>query len=170
MRPEAGTYPDYYDNYIPLVPEGDIISALLKEEKETSGFFQAIPAEHAGYAYAEGKWTIAQVLNHCIDTERIFSYRALRFARKDPLQPLPFDQDSYVTHSESECRTLSELLEEFRTVRAATISLFRSFSNDALLRTGNTAAGPATVLAIGYTICGHNRHHARIVSERYLKK
>jgi uncharacterized damage-inducible protein DinB len=170
MRPEIGTYPHYYENYIPLVKENNLRDALLENEKETFHFFDGM-AEHMGeYAYQDGKWTIKQILNHLIDTERIFAYRALRFARKDEQQTLSFEQDDYVANAATEQRSLKDLLDEFLSVRKASISLFGGLSQDALLRAGQTAAGKATVSAIGFTICGHNLHHISIIKERYLKK
>jgi uncharacterized damage-inducible protein DinB len=169
MRPSRETYPDYYENYIPLVKENTIKEALLNNEKEILAFFKSIPSSKGDFAYAEGKWTIKGVLNHIIDTERIFSYRALRFARKDYQQPLPYEQDDYVANAELSERTLEDLIHEFETAREATISLYNSFGNDALQRIGQTAAGKASVNAIGYTICGHATHHINVLRERYLK-
>lgn len=169
MRPQAGTYPDYYNNYIPLVKDLTLREALYTNHNETIFFFKNITADLEDFRYAEGKWTIKEVLNHCIDTERIFAYRALRFARKDAQQPLSFDQDLYVAGSEVSGRSLEDLIREFETVRAASVSLFNSFSDDVLLRTGKTAAGETTVLALGFTICGHNTHHINVIRERYLK-
>jgi uncharacterized damage-inducible protein DinB len=169
MRPARETYPDYYENYIPLVKENTIKEALLENEKTVLNFFRNIPSSKADFAYADGKWTIKGVLNHLIDTERIFSYRALRFARKDFQQPLPYDENHYAEHAELAERTLDDLIHEFETVRKATISLFNSFSNEALQQVGQTAAGKAGVNAIGYTIVGHAIHHMNVVKERYLK-
>ncbi|MGZ3900130.1 MAG: DinB family protein [Bacteroidia bacterium] len=169
MRPPKGTYPEYYENYIPLVKQENIKEALLENERETLGFFGAIPDNMGDHSYAAGKWTIKAVLNHIIDTERIFSYRALRFARKDDAQPLPYEQDLYVANAELYKRSLADLVLEFKTVRQATLSLFNSFSKEALILIGQTAAGKASVNAIGFTICGHSIHHINIVRERYLK-
>lgn len=168
MRPLPGTYPDYYQNYIPLVKEDTICEALLSNMREVCDFFKTIPASKENFAYAPGKWTTKGVLNHLIDTERIFAYRALRFARKDAKKPLPFEQDDYVAGAETEKRSLADLTLEFETVRWSTVSLYKSFSEEALLRMGETAAGNASVLAIGYTVCGHYLHHMKVLKERYL--
>jgi uncharacterized damage-inducible protein DinB len=170
MRPKRESYPDYYENYIPLVKENDVLSALRNNEKETIDFFSSVNPELEAYSYEKGKWSIKEVLNHLIDTERIFSYRALRFARKDAQQPLPFEQDDYVANAELTGRSLKDLIHEFETVRRSSISLFESFHPEALERIGTTAAGKASVNAIGFTICGHNIHHMKVVRERYLKK
>jgi hypothetical protein len=169
MRPPKGTYPEYYENYIPLVKQENIIEALLENERETLSFFGAIPENMGDHSYAKDKWSIKAVLNHINDTERIFSYRALRFARKDYAQPLPYEQDDYVANAELENRTLADLVLEFKTIRQATSSLYKSFGKEALERIGQTAAGKASVNAIGFTICGHSIHHINIVRERYLK-
>lgn len=170
MRPQKGTYPDYYENYIPLVKQNSVLQALNENEKELIAFFSSIKPSMENNAYELGKWTIKEVLNHIIDTERIFTYRALRFARMDEKQPLSFEQDEYVKNADLSQRNLQDLVNEFETVRRASLSLFNSFSNETLLRSGITAAGRATVLAIGFTICGHGIHHMNVISERYLKK
>jgi hypothetical protein len=170
MRPEKGSYPGYYENYIPLVQEGDLLSALTHNLTLLQTRLRAVPAEKENYAYAEGKWTVKQLVMHLIDTERVFAYRALRFARKDPQQPLPFNENDYAAAADVSDRDLASLLEELESVRQSSIFLFRHLSPDVLLRSGQTAAGATTVLAIGFTICGHAIHHLNVLSERYLKK
>ena len=170
MRPAKGTYPDYYENYIPLVKQNSVLEALKADEKETIRFFSSIPSSKENYTYDLGKWSVKQVLNHVIDTERIFSYRALRFARKDDQINPSYEQDDYVAAAELTNRNLLDLVNEFESVRKATISLFNSFNDETLQRLGNTAAGKASVNAIGFTICGHNIHHINVVKERYLQK
>lgn len=170
MRPEKGSYPEYYENYIPLVKQENIITALTQNLSEVKALISSVPASKEDYAYAGGKWTVKQLLLHVSDTERIFSYRALRFARKDPQQPLPFEENDYAAAADVSGRSLADIMQELETVRVATLSLFKSFSQDELLRSGNTAAGRSTVLAIGFTTCGHATHHMNILRERYLKK
>jgi hypothetical protein len=168
MKPEKGTYPPYFENYIPNVQEDNLILAFQNNWKEISKTLGAIPYARENYAYAPGKWTIKQMVNHLIDTERIFAYRALRFARKDPQQPLTFEEDHYAANADVSRRSLAELLEEFDTVRKATLSLYTSLPPEALHLSGNTAAGPCTVLAMGYAICGHAAHHLKVLKSRYL--
>ncbi|MBK9283783.1 MAG: DinB family protein [Sphingobacteriaceae bacterium] len=170
MRPEKNTYPEYYENYIPLVTQPDVKSAFIENEKETLALLADVTPNLENYAYADQKWTIKEVLNHIIDTERIFAYRALRFARNDAQQPLPYDENEYIKHVDLSHRDLNNLINEFRSVRAASITLFESFTETELLRIGNTAGGKCSVLAIGYTICGHAKHHLHVIRERYLKK
>jgi hypothetical protein len=167
MRPEKGTYPAFYDNYIPYVKQEDVMVALEQSWAELKEAFSSISKDKEDYAYAPGKWTIKQMLLHISDTERIFSYRALRFARKDPQQVLPFEENDYAAAADVSKRSLADILAEMESVRNATISLFRSFSKETLLLTGNTAAGQTTVLAIGFITCGHAAHHIKILKERY---
>lgn len=168
MRPQKGTYPEYFENYIPLVNQENVNIALEQNRQELREFVSRIPQQKEDFAYAPGKWTIKQVVNHLIDTERIFTYRALRFARKDP-QLLPsFDENSYAENAAVSERTLNDLMEEFDAVRRASILLFKSFSDDTLLNSGKMASGDCTVLALGFTTCGHVTHHMNVMRERYL--
>lgn len=170
MRPQKGTYPAYYENYIPLAAGDDLISAFTQNWRELKELIASIPSDKENYAYAEGKWTIKQIISHLIDTERIFSYRALRFARKDPQQPLPYEENHYAATAELSNRNLKDLLDELDSVRSASLTLYKSFSDATLLNSGNTSMGNATVISIGYATCGHAVHHMNILKERYLKK
>ncbi|PBQ33252.1 damage-inducible protein DinB [Sphingobacteriaceae bacterium] len=170
MRPEKGTYPEYYGQYIPLVNQEDVNLALTRNWEDLQNFISSIPKEMEDYAYAPGKWTIKQVIMHLVDTERIFAYRALRFARRDAQQPLSFEENDYAANAELSERTLEDILQEFETVRKATLSLFKGFSPGTLLNAGNTAIGKTTVLAIGFLTCGHAIHHMNVIKDRYLKK
>lgn len=168
MRPVAGSYPDYYDNYIPLIRTGNIISALEENRLELISVLKKVDAEKENYAYQPGKWTVKQVVQHITDAERVFAYRALRFARLDPAQPLPFDENKYADVADVTHRDLADLLHELGSVRGATQCLFKTFSQETLLRTGNTSFGRTTVLAIGYLIAGHALHHLNVLKQRYL--
>jgi uncharacterized damage-inducible protein DinB len=145
-----------------------VMSALNANRQEVLSFFAGIPESQAGHRYAEGKWTIRQVLQHICDTERILAYRALRFARQDPQQPLPFDENKYAATLGDDERTLAAILDEFETIRQASLSLFRGFNDQTLVQSGKTAAGEVTVVALGYMICGHAIHHMNVVKDRYL--
>lgn len=168
-RPEAGEYAPYFERYISLVPDGDIVTVLNEQMDETLGLLRDIPEERAGFRYAPDKWSIKELLGHIIDAERIFAYRALRFARKDET-PLPgFEQDDYIEHaSYDDCR-LSELAAELESVRRSTIFLFKHLAKEAWLRTGTANESEASVRAIAYMIAGHERHHCAILRERYLE-
>lgn len=166
--PLSNVYPTYYQPYLDLVPPQDVLTALHENTHAVQDFFNRIPEEKTDHAYAHGKWTVKQVLLHLSDSERIFSYRALRIARNDPT-PLPgFDENHYMTHANIEGRSLEHLLDEWQTVRMATLSLFDTLDENALQRIGYTGGQPTHVEAIGYLIAGHAIHHMKIVQERYL--
>src|SRR5688572_4675548 len=145
MRPDPGTYPPYLEAYISKVKENDAHEALKKNTKSLFDFLESIPENKADYAYAEGKWTLKQLLIHMADAERVFSYRAMRFARGDEQQPLSFDEDKYAANCNAEKRSLRSILSELKAVRQATVHLFESFDDAELSRTGNTAIGKITV-------------------------
>ena len=170
MRPEPGSYPIYYDNYIGKVTEDDLITALINNHTFIKQVLSNIPTDKENFAYSEGKWTVKQVVNHLIDTERIFSYRALRFGRNDAQKVLSFEEDDYAKTSEKEValRSLADLIAEFDAVRLSTISLFKNFSTESLQLKGLTVAGETTVLAIGFCISGHTTHHLKVIQEKYL--
>ena len=155
-------YINQVSNEYPLLEELEIsIHRLIK-------FVQNIPLDKFDYRYAEGKWTIKEILQHLIDAERIFAYRALRFARNDKT-PLPgFDENDYVAEAHADKRSIQELLTELAVVRQATQSLFKSFSQEELLRKGIASNNPVSVRALGFVIIGHQNHHERIFQERYL--
>jgi hypothetical protein len=168
MRPQPNTYPPYFEKYIASIKEDKVIEALQGNLNYIKKFVAEIPQEKENFAYADGKWTVKQVIQHTIDTERILSYRALRFARKDPQQLLSFDENLYVANTDLSNYSLTNLITEFETVRAATLSLYKSFSAQTLLNMGNLSIGQVSVLAIGFFICGHNQHHLNVIKERYL--
>ncbi len=168
-RPAEGDYLPYALGYISQIPTGhDPLDALRTQPQEIHALFQGLSEAQAEKPYAEGKWTLKEMLLHQIDTERIFAYRALRFARADGQDLHGFEQDDYVAHSAANTRTVASLLAEYDTVRAATLSLFESFGETELSRRGTANGGPATVRALLYIIPGHERHHLQIVRERYL--
>jgi hypothetical protein len=169
MRPKPGSYPSYFENYIYYVTQVNVQLALDQTWQDVTKTFSRLSEEQGNFTYEKGKWTVKQMLIHMIDTERVFAYRALRFARKDPQQVLSFEENLYAATAELDNRTIKDLLEEYEFVRKSTICLFRSFSNDTLLNTGKTAAGDVTVLALGFTICGHALHHINVFKELYLK-
>jgi len=145
----------------------------LTEELEISvhrfiKFVQNIPMDKFDYRYAEGKWTIKDIILHLIDAERIFAYRALRFARNDKTALPGFDENDYVDEAHADKRSLQDLLTELLIVRQGTLALFKSFSEEELLRIGTASNNPMSVRALGFTIIGHQNHHQRIFQERYL--
>jgi uncharacterized damage-inducible protein DinB len=167
-RPSTQDYKEFYHTYVSLVPENDILEAFSNQTTVTLQFLDAIPEDKLDYAYATGKWTVRQVLQHLTDAERIFAYRALSIARKDP-NPLPgFDENEYAEVARVEHRDWMDMIEEFQMVRLASEHLFRSLNEDELQRKGMASNAPITVLSIGYIIVGHAMHHQRVMKERYF--
>ena len=165
---EPAVYKNYFENYTTLVTEKDILSALANQSKTFNDFFESISEEKAEYAYAEGKWTLKEMLQHMIDTERIFAFRALSIARKEVATLPGFDENSYAANSSANKRTWAELVIEMKIVRESTTLLFGSFSEEMLNSTGNFSAASATAYTIGNIIVGHFYHHVNIANERYL--
>ena len=166
---EPAVYKNYFENYTSLVPEKDVLSALNNQAKTLTDFFNSISDEKAMYAYAVGKWTMKEMLQHMIDTERIFAFRALVIARKETVTLPGFDENVYAVNSFANRRTWADLVEEMKIVREATMLLFESFTDDMLNTSGNFSAATATVNTIGSIIVGHFYHHVNITNERYLK-
>ena len=167
-RPEKTEYGEWYTDYISLVPEDDIVTALAAQVGELQEVCRKISENQGLYAYAEGKWTVKEVLGHLNDGERIFAYRALRIARGDKT-PLPgFEQNDYVASGHFDERTVADLIEEFALLRRSNIMLFKSLADEAWLRIGTASENPVSVRAIAYIMVGHVRHHAKILKTRYL--
>lgn len=161
-------YNPFYQTYIMALGNVELLEEIKNGKDAFLSIFKEIPEEKLNYAYAEGKWSLAEALVHMIDTERIFQYRALCIARNDKT-PLPgFDQDNYVPFSNAANRSKLSLIREYKAVREATISLFTSFDNDAIKRVGLASGSKMSVRALGFIICGHQAHHLRIIQERYL--
>ena len=160
--------PSYFDRYIDLVDDIGLAEAFRQSAAEFDAF--DLDALHAlgDRAYAPGKWTIKDLLQHIIDSERVFAYRALRFARNDKTALPGFDEGLFAAHSGAARRSLEDILAEMRLVRGSSVALFDSFDEPALRRTGVMFNSELPVLAIGFTIIGHQKHHLRIVEERYF--
>jgi uncharacterized damage-inducible protein DinB len=167
-RPDLDLVPSFYHNYINQVLGDNLMKAFKKESPTLFQFIESIPAEKYDYRYAEGKWTIRELLQHMIDAERIFAYRALRFARKDTT-PLPgFDENKYAETSKADKRSWEDLIDEFKVVRKSSEYLFGSFDEDQLYATGISNNNSIPVLALGYIVIGHPIHHMNIIKQRYL--
>ncbi len=168
LRPDLTRVPEFFHNYIKHVPEDDLMTSFTNQTPVFVNFLNAIPADKIDYAYAEGKWTIKEVLQHIIDAERIFCYRALRFARKDPTPLHGFDENLFAANAKAVRRNWNDLIEEFKTVRKATEWLYNSFDDEQLDATGVSNNHPNHVLAFGYISIGHSLHHLKVIKERYL--
>lgn len=160
-------YNPYYHTYILALGDVNLMDSLKEGLGDFSSFMQGLPEEKLNYSYREGKWTLAEVLMHIIDAERVFQYRALRFGRNDNTPLAGFDQDVYVPQSNASRKTKKEILDEYQAVRNGTISLFKSFDDDALKRIGTASDSKMSTRAMGFIICGHQAHHLKIIRERY---
>lgn len=169
MVPENEYHP-YYKSYIyDLASSGKTITEVLHEnQSEVNQVLKNLPKDKHMYRYAEGKWTIKELLQHCIDTERIFNYRALRFARNDKSSLQGFEQDDFNDQSYANNRDFQEILSEFNVVRTSTITMYDSFTDEAVKRIGTASGNPMSVRALGYLTAGHIAHHLRVFEERYL--
>ena len=166
--PQDGTYPEFYRPYIKALFEHDLITNLRDIHQDSIELFGSYPQEKWEYGYAPGKWNLKEILGHLIDAERIFTNRALRFARNDQT-PLPgFEQNDYVPESNVAHRTVPDLLEEFNLLRKSTIMMYENFTPEMLERQGQASGWPISVMAIGFVTCGHERHHQNVFRERYL--
>ena len=167
-RPEKNEYNEYYETYVSLVPEREIVPALENQIAEIGDIFAAISEEKGAYSYDEGKWTIKQLLGHLIDTEKIFAYRALRIARADKTPIEGFEQDGYIENGNFNKCKLSDLTEEFVLLRRVNLYFFRNLDDGAWLRTGTASGFPFSVRALAYISAGHVRHHLNVLKTRYL--
>ncbi|WP_420322475.1 DinB family protein [Flagellimonas sp.] len=161
-------YNPFYHNYVLSVGENTLLVELEEGRDRLISFLENLSEDKLGYAYADGKWTLAELLVHIIDAERVFQYRALRFARNDKTALAGFDQDVYVPQSNAGARSRQNIIDEYRAVRESTLSLFRSFDDEALKRVGIASGSEMSTRAMGFIICGHQAHHFKIIHERYL--
>ena len=168
MRPLPTDYAPFYETYVSLVKSDDIKQALSASLADMENFLQSVPENKSDHAYAENKWTVKQVLQHSIDAERVFAYRALCIARGEE-QSLPsFDENQYAENAAIGHRSLNGLKEEMILVRQSTVVLFENFTDDMLQAKGVASNKSITVLSLGYITVGHWLHHQRILAERYL--
>lgn len=167
-RPETTEFDAYYTNYVDLVEGDDCLPKLQSQPSELRAVFSQMPEERGTFAYADGKWTIKEVLSHLIDGERIFAYRALRISRGDETPIEGFEQDGYIENSNANNRSFSDLLSEFEFQRHANMHFFNNLSETASRRMGIANGRPISVRALVYIAGGHVEHHLRILKERYL--
>lgn len=169
-KPQPGEYAPYAIMYIGLLPDDGLVLRHLRDNlRATRELVLSLPEETLLFRYAPGKWTIKEILVHLSDDERIYSYRALRFARNDKTELPGFEQDHYALHSGADERSVRDILRELAAVREATIALFQSFDKETLLRSGVANGAVMSVRAAVYHLAGHELHHVNIIKERYLK-
>src|SRR2546423_9977909 len=162
IRPADDEYLPYYGRYIQRVPDGDVLSTLSRQIRETLALFRGLPESVASYRYAPDKWSVNEMVGHMIDTERIFAYRALRFARADATPLAGYEQDDYARNSTFNAYPLSELADELENVRRSTVYLFRHMDDEAWARRGVANNAEVSVRALAYIIAGHELHHREI--------
>lgn len=167
-KPIEGSFPEFFSRYIKLVPEESLAEAFAAQQTFIDHFFKDIPTDKTTFAYAPGKWTIKVLLQHIMDAERIFNYRALSIARGET-QPLPgFEEDDYAKNSGADLRDWGSMVEELKHLRQSTIILYDTFPPGALQNTGVSNGREISVNALGFITIGHVYHHINIIKERYL--
>ncbi|HEX8747928.1 MAG TPA: DinB family protein [Pyrinomonadaceae bacterium] len=166
--PEASEYAPYYGKYVSLVPEGDILATLAEQMDATARELRAIDEEKAAHRYASDKWSIKELVGHIIDTERIFAYRALRFARNDGTELPGFEQDDYIRHASFNAVRFEELVREFELVRGANLLMLKHLDEAAWQRRGLASNAEVSVRALCFIMAGHVQHHMEILKTRYL--
>ncbi|HEX3354551.1 MAG TPA: DinB family protein [Terriglobales bacterium] len=167
-KPDSNEYAPYYQKYISLVPDADILTTLETQGRQTGALLSARKESDGDFRYAPGKWSLKEALGHVFDTERVFAYRALRIARNDQTPMEGFEQDDYVKFGPFGQRSLASLIEEFDSVRKASVALFRGLDEPAWTRRGVANKNEVSVRALAYMMAGHELHHRRIFQEKYF--
>jgi hypothetical protein len=166
--PETDEFDPYYQTYISLVPPGGLLEMLDAQDTGLRSLIGDLPEERGSNTYAQGKWTIKELLSHVIDGERIFAYRLLRISRADPTPLEGFEQDGYIENSNANARTFADLLDEFSLQRRSNILLLRNLTEEGWMRRGIANNVAVSVRALAFIMAGHVRHHQNILTERYL--
>lgn len=168
-RPQDGEFFSHFQVYIDQVPEGDLLELIEQQPEQLLLELGEISEEQGNFRYADGKWSLKEVLGHMVDTERIMSYRLLRIARGDTT-PLPgFQEELFVSNGQFDQRSVTEILQDFSVVRKSTLSLVQNLDDTAWVRMGTASGGPVSARALAYIIYGHALHHFKIIRERYLE-
>ena len=167
MRPAEGEYAPFYARYVALVPETDILAVLERQAGELRQLAASVPAERETYRYAEGKWSVREVLGHLVDGERVFGYRAFCISRGERAALPSFDEDQYVGEARCDAIPLRELAGELALVRESNLAVLRRLEPRQWERVGTASGKPITVRALAWVMAGHPRHHAEILRERY---
>lgn len=167
-RPQEGEFAPYYGRYVALVPDDNLLRYFATQQENFASLLATLPESKLLHRYAEGKWSIKDVAQHIIDSERIFAYRALSIARNDPNNLPGFEENDYAATAKADDRSGKEMADDYNAARSATIALFKSFDDSVLARKGVANNQPVSVRALGYVIAGHDLHHFTVVKERYL--
>lgn len=167
-KPNPDEYDPYYETYISKVKTDDPIKSLRESKKKLTQFISKLGKKQLKYRYAEGKWNIKEILMHLVDAERIFAYRALRFARNDKTKLPGFEEKEYAPASKASKRKIKSILREYEAVRNATVELFENLDEEMMMRTGIANEKPMSVRALIYVMLGHEQHHLGVIREKYL--
>lgn len=167
--PDFNTLPKFYHHYVMQVHDQNLLEALEQSGTQLVTLLNKVPEDMGEFRYEKGKWSIKELLCHMMDAERIFAYRALRFARNDATELAAFEENDYAPQANAHSRTLKQLVQEAITLRKTTLDLFSSFTPEMLQRKGTANKNMVSVINLGYIIAGHETHHRNILNERYLK-
>jgi hypothetical protein len=167
VRPNADEHNPYYSRYIDLVPDADIVATLRQQMGDTNSLLKRVSEDQGNFRYADGKWSVKEVLGHLVDSERVFAYRALRVARNDQTPLAGFEQDDYVRNGPFARLSLTELIEDFTAVRQSSLSLFGNLDEEVWSRRGTANNSVISVRALAYIVAGHELHHRHILKEKY---
>lgn len=167
-RPDISAVPSFYKPYVEYVKDMDVLEALRYAGQKLQESLASIPEAKGTHRYAEGKWTIKEVINHIMDAERVFAYRALRFSRNDQTPLHPFEENDYAPRANANARTIVQLAGEMQRLRMTTVDMYASFTDEMLRLEGTASGKKISVLSLGYVIAGHDLHHGKILVERYL--
>ncbi|MBD1397838.1 DinB family protein [Pontibacter sp. JH31] len=166
--PQASEYDEFFNSYIGNANTDDLLTALAASEEYIVNLMLSLKEQQLKHRYQPGKWSIKEILMHLADTERIFAYRALCFARNDKTELPGFDENAYAEESKSDARPITSILAEYAAARQATIELFKGFEDEMLDRKGTASGRSVSVRALGFAILGHEIHHLNIIKQRYL--
>lgn len=167
-KPNIAEIPAFYQRYVEAVKSDELIPALEGGKNQILDFFNSIPKSKEDFRYADAKWSVREVINHMMDAERVFAYRALTFSRNDSTELPGFDENSWAPQANADGRSLAELIAEYENLRTSTIDLFNSFSDDMLSRSGIASGIKMDVMTLGFLIAGHEQHHYSILKDRYF--
>ncbi len=170
LKLDLQTVPGYYQNYVRPVMDRPLAEALETSHTHLQNLLLSVDEHKGDFRYEPGKWSVKELICHMMDAERIFCYRALRFSRNDKTNLHGFDENTYAPEANAHARTLAQLARECKHLRTSTLDLFKSFTDEMLMRTGKANNTEISVLALGYIIAGHETHHRKVLQERYLSK
>jgi len=168
MITKPATSNGWLDKYIGEVPENDLQNALMRQTEDSLRLFASLTDDQLDYRYAEGKWNIREIIVHLMDSERVFAYRAMCFARKDQTELPGYDENVYALNSYASQRSLKSLLEEYMVLRTSTVALFANLSPEVVQNSGIANKSVMSVSGLGFAIVGHEAHHVRVIQVRYL--